>query len=86
MPPALSFVNLTEGGNDGKNVEMEARKIGRSKKVPDWSRDGGDKFYSLTEDSEATSSGCNQSAAEGSTSSESERVSSTAESTVRLQR
>ncbi|KAJ1099705.1 hypothetical protein NDU88_004804 [Pleurodeles waltl] len=56
MPPALSLRNLMEGGNDGNNAEMVARKTGRSKKVPDWSRDGGDKFYSLTEGSEATSS------------------------------
>ncbi|KAJ1179249.1 hypothetical protein NDU88_004484 [Pleurodeles waltl] len=45
MPPALSLRNLMEGGNNGNNAEMVARKIGRSKKVPEWSRDGGDKFY-----------------------------------------
>ncbi|KAJ1164067.1 hypothetical protein NDU88_004514 [Pleurodeles waltl] len=51
-----------------KNLEVEARKISRRKKVPDWSKDGGDKFYSLSEDSEAASSGCNQSATGGSQS------------------
>ncbi|KAJ1156228.1 hypothetical protein NDU88_008952 [Pleurodeles waltl] len=69
------------GISDGKLLEVEARKIGRSKKVLDWSRDGGDKFYSLTEDSEASSSGCNQSVAAGSTPSGSESASSAAEST-----
>ncbi|KAJ1165458.1 hypothetical protein NDU88_005886 [Pleurodeles waltl] len=73
------------GISDGKLLEVNARKFGRSKKVPDWSRDGGDKFYSLTEDSEATSSGCNQSAAEGSAPSESESAWSAAESKVRPQ-
>ncbi|KAJ1172401.1 hypothetical protein NDU88_004248 [Pleurodeles waltl] len=70
----------------GKNLEVEAGKIGRRKKVPDWSKDGGDKFYSLTEDSEVISSGCNQSATDGSISSESESASSAAEATVRQQR
>ncbi|KAJ1198499.1 hypothetical protein NDU88_002340 [Pleurodeles waltl] len=78
--------NLSGGDNDGKNLEVEASKIGRVKKIPDWSRDDGDKFYSLTEDSEVISSGCNQSAVEGSTSSESESVSSAAGPTVRPQR
>ncbi|KAJ1156173.1 hypothetical protein NDU88_008897 [Pleurodeles waltl] len=45
-----------------------------------------DKFYSLTEDSEAISSGCNQSVEEGSTSSESESVSSVAGPKVQPQR
>ncbi|KAJ1174624.1 hypothetical protein NDU88_006444 [Pleurodeles waltl] len=58
----------TGGMHSAKNLEVEARKIGRRKKVPDWSKDSRDKFYSLTEDSEAT--GCNQSATDGSISSE----------------
>ncbi|KAJ1208081.1 hypothetical protein NDU88_003471 [Pleurodeles waltl] len=81
-PTSICSGDPTGGMYVVKNLEVEARKIGRRKKVPDWSKDGGDKFYSLTKDSEATSSGCNQSAREGSTSSQS----SAAESTVRQQR
>ncbi|KAJ1164092.1 hypothetical protein NDU88_004538 [Pleurodeles waltl] len=77
--------NLAGGDSDGKNSEVDAGKIGRGKKIPDWSRDGGDKLYSLIEDSEAISSGCNQRVVEGSTSSESESVSSVAGPTVRPQ-
>ncbi|KAJ1110463.1 hypothetical protein NDU88_007814 [Pleurodeles waltl] len=78
--------NLAGGGSDGKNSEAEACKIGRGKKIPDWSGDGGDIFYLLTEESKAISSGCNQSIVEGSTSSESESVSSVVGPTVRPQR
>ncbi|KAJ1118124.1 hypothetical protein NDU88_006319 [Pleurodeles waltl] len=68
---------LTLPGNDAiKDSELEASKSGRGGKITDWSRARGDKFYSLTEDSEAIISGCNQSEAEGSISSESESVSS----------
>ncbi|KAJ1176376.1 hypothetical protein NDU88_001657 [Pleurodeles waltl] len=84
-PRALCLGNPTGGMCVVKNLEVEARKIGRRKMVPDWSNDGGDKFYSLTEDSEATSSSCNQSATEGSTFSESESAPSAAESIVRQQ-
>ncbi|KAJ1128109.1 hypothetical protein NDU88_006488 [Pleurodeles waltl] len=87
--PAVGFGNSTKGIEDDKNSEVEIRKIEKSeksKKGSDWSKDGSDKFYSLTEDSESTSSGCNQSAVVGSTLSESERTSTAAESTVRQQR
>ncbi|KAJ1199409.1 hypothetical protein NDU88_003245 [Pleurodeles waltl] len=68
-----------------QSLEAGAKKTGTRKKAPDWSKDGGDKLYSLTEDSDTTSSGCNQSETGGSTSSESGSVSSIAESTVRQQ-
>ncbi|KAJ1089120.1 hypothetical protein NDU88_002272 [Pleurodeles waltl] len=85
-PPAICSGDPTGGRYAVKNCEVKARKTGRRKKVPDWSKDGGDKFYLLTEDSEATSSGCNQSVTEGSKSSETGMASSAAESTVRQQR
>ncbi|KAJ1145791.1 hypothetical protein NDU88_012075 [Pleurodeles waltl] len=85
-PPLICSEDFTGGMHGAKNLEVEVRKIGRRKRVPDWSKDGGDKFYSLTEDSEATSSSCNQSATDGSISSESESASSVAESTVRQRR
>ncbi|KAJ1201823.1 hypothetical protein NDU88_005629 [Pleurodeles waltl] len=44
-----------------QSLEAGAKKTGMRKKAPDWSKDGGDKFYSLTEESDATSSGCNHS-------------------------
>ncbi|KAJ1172009.1 hypothetical protein NDU88_003866 [Pleurodeles waltl] len=66
-----------------KTLKRKPEKTGRGKKFPDWSRDDGDKFYLLTEDSEAISSGCNQSVVERSASSESESVSSVAGPTVR---
>ncbi|KAJ1215866.1 hypothetical protein NDU88_003473 [Pleurodeles waltl] len=74
-------------GDDAvKDSELEASKSGRGAKITEWSRDGGDKFYSLTEDSEAISSVCNQREAEGSISSESERASSAVGPTVKSQR
>ncbi|KAJ1200312.1 hypothetical protein NDU88_004136 [Pleurodeles waltl] len=51
----------------------------------DWSKNGGDTFYSLTEDSEAISSGSNQSEDEESISSGLESLSSAAGPTVKLQ-
>ncbi|KAJ1143407.1 hypothetical protein NDU88_009716 [Pleurodeles waltl] len=68
-----------------QSLEAGAKKTGTRKKAPDWSKDGSDKFYSLTEDSDATCSGCNQSEIGGNISSESGSVSSTVESTVRQQ-
>ncbi|KAJ1112330.1 hypothetical protein NDU88_000598 [Pleurodeles waltl] len=87
----VSGVTQREGKNTGGTAkeEVATRKIGKSKKSKkgsDWSKDGGDKFHSLTEDSESISSGCNQSATVGSTLSESESASSAAESNVRQQR
>ncbi|KAJ1200849.1 hypothetical protein NDU88_004670 [Pleurodeles waltl] len=69
-----------------QSLEAGAKKTGRRKKASVWSKDGGDKWYSLTEDSDATCSGCNQSETGGSVSSESGSASSTVESTVRQQR
>ncbi|KAJ1124108.1 hypothetical protein NDU88_002570 [Pleurodeles waltl] len=86
---ALGLRNPIKGIEDDENSEVEVRKIGKSKKSrkgSDWSKNGDDKFYSLTEDSESTSSGCNQSAIVGSTLSVSESASSVAESTVKQQR
>ncbi|KAJ1114939.1 hypothetical protein NDU88_003169 [Pleurodeles waltl] len=68
-----------------QSLEAVAKKTGTRKKAPYWSKNGGDKFYSLTEDSDATISGCNQSETGGSISSESGSVSSTVEPTVRQQ-
>ncbi|KAJ1211165.1 hypothetical protein NDU88_006526 [Pleurodeles waltl] len=65
---------------------VETQKTGKSKKAPDWSKEGGDKFYSLTEESDFTSSEYNQSENGGSTSSETGSISSTMEPTVRQQR
>ncbi|KAJ1082415.1 hypothetical protein NDU88_002583 [Pleurodeles waltl] len=84
--PALCSKDVMEGISDSNLLHVEARKIGRRKKVPDWSRDGGDKFYLLIEDSEASSSGCNQCVGGGSTPSETESASSAEGSTVRPQR
>ncbi|KAJ1193780.1 hypothetical protein NDU88_003076 [Pleurodeles waltl] len=68
-----------------KDLEVETRKIERGLKNIDWSKDGGDKFYSLTEDSEAVSSGDNLSEDEGSISLESKSLPSAAGPTVKLQ-
>ncbi|KAJ1155968.1 hypothetical protein NDU88_008693 [Pleurodeles waltl] len=84
--PEMSSGGSMGGRHAVKNLEVGAKKIGTRKKVLDWSKDGGDKFYSLTEDSDATSSGCNRSEIEGSISSDSGSASSTAESTVQQQR
>ncbi|KAJ1117756.1 hypothetical protein NDU88_005953 [Pleurodeles waltl] len=43
-PPAICLGDPTGGMYVVKHLEVEARKIGRRKKVPDWSNDGGDKF------------------------------------------
>ncbi|KAJ1202688.1 hypothetical protein NDU88_006485 [Pleurodeles waltl] len=68
-----------------QSFEAGAKETGARKQALDWSKDGGDKFYSLTEDSDTTSSGHNLSETGGSISSESGSISSTAESTVRQQ-
>ncbi|KAJ1106031.1 hypothetical protein NDU88_003434 [Pleurodeles waltl] len=66
-----------------QSPEAGVEAIGTKKKVPDWSKDGGDKLYSLTEDSDSTNS--NQSLTEtgASISSESGSFLSPTESTVR---
>ncbi|KAJ1103796.1 hypothetical protein NDU88_001217 [Pleurodeles waltl] len=58
--------------NDGRNI--------------DWSKEGGDKFYLLTEESEAASSGYNLNEEDGSGSSEAESLSPAVGPTVRPQR
>ncbi|KAJ1170561.1 hypothetical protein NDU88_002435 [Pleurodeles waltl] len=71
--PVQCSGNSTKGIDDAINSEVEVRKIGKSKKSKkgsDCTKDGGSKFYSLTEDSESTSSGCNQCATVGSTLSQ----------------
>ncbi|KAJ1110181.1 hypothetical protein NDU88_007536 [Pleurodeles waltl] len=68
-----------------KDLEFETRKFERVGKFIDWTKDGGDKFYSLTHDSEAVSSGYNLSEEEGSISLEAESLSSVAGPTVKLQ-
>ncbi|KAJ1117324.1 hypothetical protein NDU88_005524 [Pleurodeles waltl] len=44
-PPAMRSEGQTGGRHVVNNFEVEARKIGRRKKVPDRSKDGGDTFY-----------------------------------------
>ncbi|KAJ1194386.1 hypothetical protein NDU88_003675 [Pleurodeles waltl] len=60
-----------------------AKVTGTKKKGPDWPKDGGDKCYSLTEDSDSTNSDQSSSETGASISSESVSFSSPAESTVR---
>ncbi|KAJ1130430.1 hypothetical protein NDU88_008783 [Pleurodeles waltl] len=54
------------------------KEIEKSLKPPDWAKDGGDKFYSLTEESDLSKSG-------SSISSETGNISSSKEPTVRQQ-
>ncbi|KAJ1197647.1 hypothetical protein NDU88_001503 [Pleurodeles waltl] len=68
-----------------KDWTFETRKVEKDWKHIDWSNDGGDKFYSLTEDSEAVSSGYDLSEEDGSVSSEAESFSSSVGPTVRQQ-
>ncbi|KAJ1081712.1 hypothetical protein NDU88_001890 [Pleurodeles waltl] len=66
-----------------KTLVAGAEVIGTKKKGPDWPKDGGNKLYSLTEDSDSTDSDQNSSETGASISSESVSFSSLAESTVR---
>ncbi|KAJ1114471.1 hypothetical protein NDU88_002708 [Pleurodeles waltl] len=68
-----------------KDWTFETRKVEKDGKNIDWSNGGGDKFYSLTEDSEAVRSGYNLSEEDGSVSSEAESLSSAVGPTVRPQ-
>ncbi|KAJ1179693.1 hypothetical protein NDU88_004927 [Pleurodeles waltl] len=54
-------------------------------KPPDWAKDGGDKFYSLTEEPDLTSSEHNLSEFGSSISSKTGNISSSNEPTVRQQ-
>ncbi|KAJ1187118.1 hypothetical protein NDU88_003897 [Pleurodeles waltl] len=60
-------------------------KLQKDGKNIDWSKDGGDNFYSLTEDSEAVSSGYYLSEEDGSVSLENEILSVGVGPTVKLQ-
>ncbi|KAJ1087717.1 hypothetical protein NDU88_000882 [Pleurodeles waltl] len=61
------------------------KKTGTCIKAPEWAKDGGDKFYSLTEESDLTSSEHNQSESGSSIFSETGSISPTREPTVRQQ-
>ncbi|KAJ1141894.1 hypothetical protein NDU88_008222 [Pleurodeles waltl] len=62
------------------------RETEKSLKHPDWAKDGGDKFYSLTEESDLTSSEHILSESGSSISSETGNISSSNKPTVWLQR
>ncbi|KAJ1089786.1 hypothetical protein NDU88_002931 [Pleurodeles waltl] len=73
------------GENVTKDWTFETRKVENDEKNIDWSKDGGDKFYSLKEESEAVSSGCDLSEEGGNVSSTAESLSSAVGPTVRPQ-
>ncbi|KAJ1162830.1 hypothetical protein NDU88_003295 [Pleurodeles waltl] len=64
---------------------VDDKETEKSLKPPDWAKDGGDKFYSLTEESDLTSSEHNLSESGSSRSSETENISSSNKPTVRQQ-
>ncbi|KAJ1151576.1 hypothetical protein NDU88_004356 [Pleurodeles waltl] len=76
----------TAGEDVAKDWAFETRKAENDGKNIDCSKDGGDKFYSLTEESKAVSSGCDLSEEDGSVSSAAESLSSAVGPTVRAQR
>ncbi|KAJ1083667.1 hypothetical protein NDU88_003822 [Pleurodeles waltl] len=69
-----------------KEWTFETGKVENDRKNTDWSKDGGDKFYSLMEESEAVSSGCNLSEEDRNASSIAKSLSSAVGPTVRPQR
>ncbi|KAJ1179774.1 hypothetical protein NDU88_005008 [Pleurodeles waltl] len=69
-----------------KDWTFETRKAENDGKSTDWSQDGGDTFYSLTEESEAGSSGCDLREEDGNASSTAESLSSAVGPTVGPQR
>ncbi|KAJ1181035.1 hypothetical protein NDU88_006246 [Pleurodeles waltl] len=73
----------TAGENVVKDWTFETRKAENDGKNIDWSKDEGDKFYSLTKESEAVSTGCDLSEEDGSVSSEAESLSSAVGPTLR---
>ncbi|KAJ1116855.1 hypothetical protein NDU88_005060 [Pleurodeles waltl] len=78
-----------DAGNSSHMVqtfEAGVEAIGTKKKVPDWPKGGGDKFYSLTEDSDSTNSDQNSSETGASIFSESGSFSSLEESILRQRR
>ncbi|KAJ1197991.1 hypothetical protein NDU88_001835 [Pleurodeles waltl] len=76
----------TVGENVAKDWTFETRKAENDGKSTDWFKDGGDTFYSLMEESEAGSSGCNLSEEDQNASSTSKSLSSAVGPTVRPQR
>ncbi|KAJ1193340.1 hypothetical protein NDU88_002638 [Pleurodeles waltl] len=80
---------VDDAGNSShiaQTSEAGVEANGTKKKVPDWPKDEGDKFYSLTEDSDSTNSDQSSSETGASISSELGSFSSLAESTVRQRR
>ncbi|KAJ1091143.1 hypothetical protein NDU88_004270 [Pleurodeles waltl] len=76
----------TEGWQHVSSKSMAGDKeIEKSLKPPDWAKDGGDEFYSLTEESDITSSEHNPNETGSSISSEMGDISSSKEPTVRQQ-
>ncbi|KAJ1117778.1 hypothetical protein NDU88_005974 [Pleurodeles waltl] len=75
----------TVGEDVAKDWTFETRKVENDGKNTDWSKDGGDTFYSLTEESEGGSSGCDLSEEDGNASSTAESLSSAVGPTVRPQ-
>ncbi|KAJ1148961.1 hypothetical protein NDU88_001785 [Pleurodeles waltl] len=72
----------TTGEDADKDWAFETRKAENDGRNIYWSKDGGDKFYSLTEESEADSSGYDLNEEDGSGSSEAESLSSAVGPTV----
>ncbi|KAJ1179122.1 hypothetical protein NDU88_004358 [Pleurodeles waltl] len=68
------------------NLVIRDKDIGKNIKPSDWARDGGDKFYSLTEVSDLTSSEHNLSESGSDIFSNTGSISSSNEPTVRQQR
>ncbi|KAJ1175996.1 hypothetical protein NDU88_001281 [Pleurodeles waltl] len=76
----------TVGEDMAKDWTFETRKVENDGKNTDWSKDGGDQFYSLTEESVAVSSGCDLSEEDRNASSTAESLSSAVGPMVRPQR
>ncbi|KAJ1135872.1 hypothetical protein NDU88_002301 [Pleurodeles waltl] len=74
------------GEDADKDWAFETRKAENDGRNIDWSKDGGDKSYSLTEESEAASSGYDLNEEDGSGSSEAESLSPAVGHTVMPQR
>ncbi|KAJ1103478.1 hypothetical protein NDU88_000901 [Pleurodeles waltl] len=80
-------VEMCAGGSNHVVLKPMAgtKKTGTCIKAPEWAKDGGDKFYSLTEESDLTSSEHNQSESGSSIFSETGSISPSREPTVRQQ-
>ncbi|KAJ1172599.1 hypothetical protein NDU88_004444 [Pleurodeles waltl] len=77
---------IATGEDVNKDWTFETGKAENDGRTIDWSKDGGDTFYSLTEKSEAASSGYDLNEEDGSSSSEAESLSPAVGPTVRPQR